>query len=100
MRMWSHFGVLILLKTLLGADFCLVHEIFSLLINILFHWFFFVVDSSDLEQRRLYEAAKVIQNFFKRLNFNRAQRQRMKEVEAAILIQSYYRRYKQVSLKL
>jgi len=47
----------------------------------------------------LYEAAKIIQSFYRRYKDKRDHhaRQQLKEIEAAILIQSYYRRYKQVS---
>ncbi|XP_064599533.1 LOW QUALITY PROTEIN: calmodulin-binding transcription activator 2-like [Liolophura sinensis] len=51
---------------------------------------------SDHEQRKLYEAAKLIQNAFRIYRDKQQQQQQLqKEIEAAILIQSYYRRYKQ-----
>ncbi|KAK3604481.1 hypothetical protein CHS0354_019074 [Potamilus streckersoni] len=51
---------------------------------------------SDQEQRKLYEAAKVIQSAYRMYRNKQHQQQRQnKEIEAAILIQSYYRRYKQ-----
>ena len=53
--------------------------------------------SADQEQRKLYAAAKIIQNFYRFYKDKKARRlQQQKEIEAAILIQSYYRRYKQV----
>ncbi|XP_025083042.1 calmodulin-binding transcription activator 1-like isoform X3 [Pomacea canaliculata] len=50
---------------------------------------------SDQEQRKLYEAAKVIQNAYRHYRDKQQQQQHQKEIEAAVLIQSYYRRYKQ-----
>ncbi|CAH1773474.1 unnamed protein product, partial [Owenia fusiformis] len=50
---------------------------------------------SDQEQRKLYEAAKIIQNFFRQFRVEKRREQQRKEIDAAILIQSYYRRYKQ-----
>ena len=52
---------------------------------------------TDQEQRRLYEAAKVIQKTFRQYrDKQQLQQQQQKEIYAAILIQKYYRRYKQV----
>ncbi|XP_077997994.1 calmodulin-binding transcription activator 1-like [Glandiceps talaboti] len=48
---------------------------------------------SDYEQRQLYKAAKTIQNAFR--IYRGRQRQKQQELEAAVIIQSYYRRYKQ-----
>nr|XP_006816559.1 PREDICTED: calmodulin-binding transcription activator 1-like [Saccoglossus kowalevskii] len=53
---------------------------------------------SDYEQRQLYQAAKTIQNAFRQ--YRGRQRQKQQELEAAVIIQSYYRRYKQVSILL
>ncbi|XP_050414412.2 calmodulin-binding transcription activator 1 [Patella vulgata] len=50
---------------------------------------------TDQEQRKLYVAAKVIQNAYRVYRDKQHQIQQRKEIEAAILIQSYYRRYKQ-----
>jgi len=49
---------------------------------------------SDVEQRRLYEAAKIIQNAYRLFKDKKQQHQR--EIEAAVIIQTYYRRYKKV----
>ncbi|CAD5119415.1 DgyrCDS8027 [Dimorphilus gyrociliatus] len=48
---------------------------------------------SDDEQRKLYEAAVIIQNFYRK--YKHRQHERQREIDAAVLIQSYYRRYKQ-----
>ena len=53
---------------------------------------------TDQEQRKLYEAAKVIQNAYRHYRDKQQQQQHQKEIEAAVLIQSYYRRYKQVHI--
>ncbi|XP_076358099.1 calmodulin-binding transcription activator 2-like isoform X3 [Tachypleus tridentatus] len=49
---------------------------------------------SDREQRELYEAAKIIQKAYRSYKGRKRQEQE-KEKVAAVLIQSYYRRYKQ-----
>ena len=54
---------------------------------------------ADQEQRKLYEAAKVIQNAYRHYRDKQQQQQHQKEIEAAVLIQSYYRRYKQVHMQ-
>lgn len=56
---------------------------------------FSLLTLSDDEQRKLYEAAKIIQNFCKKHKDEKSAR-RLKEIEAAVLIQNCYRRYKQV----
>ncbi|XP_064641860.1 calmodulin-binding transcription activator 2-like isoform X4 [Lineus longissimus] len=51
---------------------------------------------SDQEQRHLYEAARIIQDVYRKYkDRQQQQQQRRKEISAAVLIQSYYRRYKQ-----
>lgn len=50
---------------------------------------------TDREQRELYEAAKVIQKAYRSYK-GRKKLEQDKERQAAILIQNYYRRYKQV----
>ncbi|XP_022235845.1 calmodulin-binding transcription activator 1-like isoform X2 [Limulus polyphemus] len=50
---------------------------------------------SDREQRELYEAAKIIQKAYRSYKGRKRQEEQEKEKAAAILIQSYYRRYKQ-----
>jgi hypothetical protein len=49
---------------------------------------------SDREQRELYEAAKIIQKAYRSYK-GRLQQEQDKERTAAIVIQNYYRRYKQ-----
>ncbi|XP_078696121.1 calmodulin-binding transcription activator 2-like isoform X6 [Branchiostoma floridae x Branchiostoma belcheri] len=46
---------------------------------------------TDQEQKKLYRAAAVIQNAFRQYKSRR--QRRLREIEAAILIQNYYRRY-------
>ncbi|XP_078615101.1 calmodulin-binding transcription activator 2-like isoform X2 [Branchiostoma floridae x Branchiostoma japonicum] len=46
---------------------------------------------TDQEQKKLYQAAAVIQNAFRQYKSRR--QRRLREIEAAILIQNYYRRY-------
>lgn len=50
---------------------------------------------SDKEQRELYEAAKIIQKAYRSYKGRKRQEEQEKERAAAVLIQSYYRRYKQ-----
>lgn len=52
--------------------------------------------SADSEQRELYEAAKCIQKAYRSYK-GRKKLEEDKERSAAIVIQNYYRRYKQVS---
>ncbi|XP_037035422.1 calmodulin-binding transcription activator 1 isoform X4 [Bradysia coprophila] len=50
---------------------------------------------SDLEQRELYEAAKCIQKAYRSYKGRKKLEEQDKERSAAIIIQNYYRRYKQ-----
>jgi len=50
----------------------------------------------DREQRELYEAAKIIQKAYRSYKGRKKAEEQDKERAAAILIQNYYRRYKQV----
>ncbi|KAF4527200.1 hypothetical protein B566_EDAN006127 [Ephemera danica] len=50
---------------------------------------------SDREQRELYEAAKIIQKAYRSYKGRKKAEEQDKERAAAILIQNYYRRYKQ-----
>lgn len=52
---------------------------------------------ADREQRELYEAAKIIQKAYRSYKGRKKLEEQDKERAAAILIQNYYRRYKQVS---
>jgi hypothetical protein len=51
---------------------------------------------SDREQRELYEAAKIIQKAYRSYKGRKKLEEQDKERAAAVLIQNYYRRYKQV----
>lgn len=55
---------------------------------------------SDREQRELYEAAKIIQKAYRSYKGRKKAEEQDKERAAAILIQNYYRRYKQVLAKI
>jgi len=50
---------------------------------------------SDTEQRKLYQAAQVIQHAFRQF---KDKKQQQREIEAAKIIQTYYRRFKEVRL--
>jgi hypothetical protein len=52
---------------------------------------------ADREQRELYEAAKIIQKAYRSYKGRKKLEEQDKERAAAVLIQNYYRRYKQVS---
>lgn len=52
---------------------------------------------SDHEQRELYEAAKTIQKAYRSYVGRKRAEEQEKERAAAVIIQNYYRRYKQVS---
>lgn len=56
----------------------------------------YVFTFSDKEQRELYEAAKIIQKAYRSYKGRKRQEEQEKEKAAATLIQTYYRRYKQV----
>ncbi|XP_067950897.1 calmodulin-binding transcription activator 2-like isoform X2 [Watersipora subatra] len=47
---------------------------------------------SDTEQRKLYQAAQVIQHAFRQF---KDKKQQQREIEAAVIIQTYYRRFKE-----
>ena len=51
---------------------------------------------TDREQRELYEAAKIIQKAYRSYKGRKKLEEQDKERAAAVLIQNYYRRYKQV----
>ena len=53
---------------------------------------------SDHEQRELYEAAKAIQKAYRSYKGRKKAEEQEKERAAAVIIQNYYRRYKQVSI--
>ena len=53
---------------------------------------------SDHEQRELYEAAKTIQKAYRSYVGRKRAEEQEKERAAAVIIQNYYRRYKQVFL--
>jgi len=52
---------------------------------------------TDREQRELYEAAKVIQKAYRSYKGRKKLEEEEKEKVAAVIIQNYYRRYKEVS---
>ncbi|KAF6209219.1 hypothetical protein GE061_014964 [Apolygus lucorum] len=73
------------------ADFC---EFLHASNSLYFEKDFSNLTLSDREQRELYEAAKVIQKAYRSYK-GRKKLEQDKERQAAILIQNYYRRYKQ-----
>ncbi|XP_034241872.1 calmodulin-binding transcription activator 1 isoform X4 [Thrips palmi] len=73
------------------ADFC---EFFQAS-GSLFEKDFSNLTLSDREQRELYEAAKIIQKAYRSYKGRKIAEEQEKERAAAILIQNYYRRYKQ-----
>nr|CAD7452636.1 unnamed protein product [Timema tahoe] len=73
------------------ADFC---EFFQASSSI-FEKDFSNLTLSDREQRELYEAAKIIQKAYRSYKGRKKLEEQDKERAAAILIQNYYRRYKQ-----
>ncbi|CAB0015270.1 unnamed protein product [Nesidiocoris tenuis] len=73
------------------ADFC---EFLHASNSVYFEKDFSNLTLSDREQRELYEAAKVIQKAYRSYK-GRKKLEQDKERQAAILIQNYYRRYKQ-----
>ncbi|OQR68436.1 hypothetical protein BIW11_12916 [Tropilaelaps mercedesae] len=75
------------------ADFC---EFFKASGRGLMERDFSRLTLSDAEQRELYEAARIIQKAYRSYKGRKRERQEAdKERGAAVLIQSYYRRYKQ-----
>lgn len=70
---------------------------YILLLLILFTIFHFLIFPffSDTEQRELYEAAKCIQKAYRSYKGRQKLEEQNKERTAAIVIQNYYRRYKQ-----
>ncbi|XP_047112567.1 calmodulin-binding transcription activator 1 [Schistocerca piceifrons] len=73
------------------ADFC---EFFQASGNV-FEKDFSNLTLSDREQRELYEAAKIIQKAYRSYKGRKKLEEQDKERAAAVLIQNYYRRYKQ-----
>lgn len=63
------------------------------LIKLVYFKYFTIIDQ---EQRELYEAAKIIQKAYRSYKGRKKLEEQDKERAAAVLIQNYYRRYKQV----